>query len=96
MFIGQLHRDLQDKTLVFSTLSMCSDHMLSNKVWLYCPYPLRNPLNKGLLNNVMKNQFFVAFTNSEKKACNVRDTFDHFQTKNGNIIHYTKHEECKN
>ena len=22
---------------VFSTLSMCSDYMLSNKLWLYCP-----------------------------------------------------------
>ena len=35
---------------------------------------LPNPLNKGLF-TTMKKHIFVAFTNSEKYACDLRDTF---------------------
>ena len=31
----QFEGNLQDKICVFSTLSMCSDHILLNKLWLY-------------------------------------------------------------
>ena len=37
---GQLHCDLGYNIRVFfSNLSRCSDHMLSNKLWLYGPMP---------------------------------------------------------
>ena len=39
---------------VFSTLSMCSYYMLSNKLWLYCPMP--NHLDMGLF-TIMQNHF---------------------------------------
>ena len=33
-----------------------------------------NPVEKGLL-TTMQNHFLVAFANSEKMACDIRDTF---------------------
>ena len=36
---GQFHRDLRDKIRIFSALRTCSDYILSNKLWLYCPIP---------------------------------------------------------
>ena len=36
---GQFHRDLWDKIRIFSALRTCSDYILSNKLWLYCPIP---------------------------------------------------------
>ena len=54
----------------FSTLHTCSDHISSNKLWLYYPIPsIKHCLPS------CKTFFFVAFTNSEKKERDLRDIF---------------------
>ena len=66
---GQFYRDLRDKIRIFSTLRTCSDHISSNKIWIYCPIlSIKHCLPSC-------KTFFVSFTNSEKKERDLRDIF---------------------
>ena len=77
----QFQSDLRNKIRVFSTLSMCSDHILSNKLWLYCPISIikdclpilgNRPMTHGTLSCEKLSRrpwsFFSKLVNATKKG----------------------------